>query len=334
MSSVTIRRCHCLKTVIKSSLSLAQRANNCPENRSVVQHKYIYNCDINMSAELENLPTNARSLDFYGLDASSIPNSSKELLTTYAGIPPEEINQHVDTIREKAFRIFPYPCIGMYRFLNLGLPQSPVYEEVLERVRKGETFLDLGCCFGQEIRNLIVEGARPENCYGSDLRQEFIDLGFDLFQDRDRQGSKINWLVGNIFDDDSSLSSIKNQISIIYTGSFFHLFNWEEQFDIAKRVVSLLKPEPGVLICGRQVGNENPGLYTSSGYTGERQRYRHNIKSWTEFWDEVGEATGTNWKVDAELNPFGGGFGSSEQKLVNFRREDGAKILKFVIRRV
>jgi hypothetical protein len=57
--------------------------------------------------------------------------------------------------RAKAFSIFPYPCIGMYRFLDLSILSTDVYPEVLRRLKGGEKLLDLGCCFGQEIRQLV-----------------------------------------------------------------------------------------------------------------------------------------------------------------------------------
>lgn len=50
---------------------------------------------------------------------------------------------------------FPYPCIGQFRFLSLGIANSPHYDEVLQRLRGGEKLLDVGCCFGQEIRKLV-----------------------------------------------------------------------------------------------------------------------------------------------------------------------------------
>lgn len=123
-------------------------------------------------------------------------------------------------------------------------------------------------------------------------------------------------------------------MSIVYTGSFFHLFNHEEQFDVAKRVVQLLTPEKGTMIVGRQVGNTNAGEFNAEGFPGEKRRFRHNPKTWTEFWDEVGEATGTKWKVEAELDPYGIGFGGSEGKLTALRNEDGARRMRFVVTRV
>lgn len=174
-----------------------------------------------------------------------------------------------------------------------------------------------------------------ENTYGSDLRQEFIDLGYELFKDKGKL--KTTFLAANVFDDDSPLTHIYGQMSIVYTGSFFHLFNYEEQFAAAKRVVQLLTPAKGAMIVGRQVGNANAGEYTAEGFPGERDRIRHNPKSWTAFWNEVGEATGTKWKVEVELDPDGIGFGrsgSAEEKLTKLRNEDGARRMRFVITRV
>jgi hypothetical protein len=50
----------------------------------------------------------------------------------------------------------------MYRFLNFGLPATSAYGEVLERVKRGESLLDLGCCFGQELRRLVGVSRRRQ----------------------------------------------------------------------------------------------------------------------------------------------------------------------------
>jgi hypothetical protein len=43
----------------------------------------------------------------------------------------------------------------MYRFLDLSILSTEVYPEVIQRVKGGEKLLDLGCCFGQEVRQLV-----------------------------------------------------------------------------------------------------------------------------------------------------------------------------------
>lgn len=112
--------------------------------------------------------------------------------------------------RSRAFGIYPYPCIGQLRFLNLSLSRHPLYPEVLARLRpdtkleaqqyeslsiSGEgsgtsylhshpqLFLDLGCCLAQDLRKLVFDGVPSENLYGLDIERDFIDLSYDLFKD-------------------------------------------------------------------------------------------------------------------------------------------------------
>ena len=37
-------------------------------------------------------------------------------------------------------------------FLELGVTESPQYSEVLQRIKDGDNYLDIGCCVGQFIR--------------------------------------------------------------------------------------------------------------------------------------------------------------------------------------
>lgn len=278
----------------------------------------------------------AGDIKFYSIDAKDvIPDVARQLITEYAHVPPEEVDAHVTAVRARAFEIFPYPCIGMYRFLDLGLHQHTVYPEIIRRVKNGEQLLDLGCCFGQELRKLIQDGAPSGNLHGSDLRREFVDLGYDLFRDKEREGGKITWHVADIFDDaDPAWRNLGGKLSIVYTGSFFHLFDREEQLTVAKRVVSLLKAEPGVLLLGRQVGSEKAGDFDASGYIGEKKRFRHDLQSWGKLWEEVGKATGTKWDVDASFEEKELVVTEPEKEVTESRRERSMKRLRFVVRRI
>lgn len=173
------------------------------------------------------------------------------------------------------------------------------------------------------------------NLYGTDLRQEYLDLGYDLFQDRSKL--KSTFFAADAFKPNEALTSLEGQLSIIYTGSFFHLFDFDGQFEIAKLVVRLLKPEPGSMLLGRQVGNVHPGEYTRPGYRGEHKRFRHDDRTWREMWERVGQETGSRWEVEARMDTWGfgrGKFGSGERKLQEERREEGTRRLIFVVRRV
>lgn len=159
-----------------------------------------------------------------------------------------------------------------------------------------------------------------------------MQLGYDLFRDKDRLLS--TFIPADVFDDTSPLTKLAGQINIIYTGSFFHLFDRDEQLAVGQRVVQLLVPQPGSLVIGRQVGNEEPGEFSRSGYLGERKRYRHNAESWKQLWDELGDKTGTKWSVEVDVDPINWGLFGPEVKLSAMRNESRAGWLHFVVRRL
>ncbi|KAF2095856.1 hypothetical protein NA57DRAFT_78633 [Rhizodiscina lignyota] len=262
-------------------------------------------------------------LEFYGAKPNVVKDSSRALLREYSKIPNEEIDEWLQKIRQEAFSIFPYPCIGMYRFLDLMLPSTSVYDEVLMRIKDGEKFLDLGCCFGQEIRQLVFDGALPENLYRCDLHDEFLQLGYKLFEDTP-ETMKATFFPAGVFDDSSVLTKHYGKFSIIYTGSFFHLFDYNQQLAIAHRVIQLLAPKPDTLVIGQQLGNDPPGLAALSGFKGERPRYRHNSESWKELWDRVGKEVGMKFRTEVVVGSPCEGVQTAEKGLMQKREDEGA----------
>ncbi|KAH8902640.1 hypothetical protein BR93DRAFT_919711 [Coniochaeta sp. PMI_546] len=223
------------------------------------------------------------------------PDNSKawKLLESYSKIPHDEVEAH---LQATAWKIFPYGCIGRWRFLDLYITTLPVYPEVLERLKSGDTLLDAGCCFGYVLRQLALDGAPQANLIGADLRQEFIDLGYELFRDRDTFGGR--FVAGNMLDPaDTALTSIDGKVDLIHAASFFHLFNWDDQVRLGERLVRFFKPDAKkALVFGRQVGNRSPRTQQEGG------RYRHDPETLQELWDEIGRKTGTRWKATATLH--------------------------------
>ncbi|RFU80735.1 s-adenosyl-l-methionine-dependent methyltransferase [Trichoderma arundinaceum] len=278
-------------------------------------------------SDLKSAQNGENLLEIFDLD------SGRKLLREYSGIPDEDVNSHIEVIKEKALQVRPYPCIRRYRFLDLIMITTDVYEEVLERVKDGEKFMDLGCCFGQEIRKLVQDGAPSINTYGSDLWGEFLSIGYELFKDKDRL--QTTFIAADIFDDSSSLTRLSGQMNIIYVGDFFHLFNLEEQEGIAIRVAQLLVSQPGALIIGRQSGGEIAGEYSRVGDTSGRRHFQHNPQSWKELWERVGEKTGSRWMMEADLCPeFKFKSSVREGKSSEVQRLMDAKGLRFTIRRL
>ena len=126
-------------------------------------------------------------------------------------------------------------------------------------------------------------------------------MGYRLFLDRDTLKSK--FIEADITDANSALSELDGKVDIIYAASFLHLFNYEGQIEVCKRLVKLSREKKDSLILGRQVGNTNAGEYVQA--TNESGiMYRHNAESFKKMWDEVGEETGTKWRVDHDFVLF------------------------------
>jgi SAM-dependent methyltransferase len=248
-----------------------------------------------------------------------IPSETQRLLETYSGIPSEEVFDHAVKLRDEAWKVHPYPCIGQFRFLDPSFTDLDEYDEVVDRLRKGQKLLDMACCFGQTIRQLVDGGAPGENIYGCDLQPDFIELGYKLFKDRDRLQAK--FLVADIFDPNSALADLRGQIDMVYAGSFFHLWGLEKQIEVSKAVVSLLRPCPGSMILGRQVG----ATEAAENKSALGVMYRHNVESFSKMWKEIGDDLGIRFTVKAKLKPL-------SENHFRFLSED-TKRLWFVVRR-
>lgn len=216
----------------------------------------------------------------------------------------------------------------MFRFLDLSLSLSPYYPEVLSRLKAGQTLLDLGCCFGQDIRKLIFDCAPANQIYGADLHGEFIDIGYDLFRDGDRRRS--NFIIANVFDrDHPDLKRLEGTVDIIHAASFIHLFDYQGQVDVSKRLVQLLRPVKDVMVVGRQVGNLRPGEFPHNTDT-TGTMFRHDDKTFAEMWKRVGAETGTSWRVDVRLKEISTVAGRSTSGLLD---DPNSRYLLFAVRR-
>lgn len=67
----------------------------------------------------------------------------------------------------------------------------------------------------------------------------------------------------------------------------------------AKRIVSLTQPQPGSMIIGNQMGSVDAGEYPTPTRVG--YNYRHDVESMERFWKQVGEETGSRWKMESGL---------------------------------
>lgn len=132
---------------------------------------------------------------------------------------------------------------------------------------------------------------------------DFMEMGYDLFLDKDRLRSK--FIAADFFEPSSDLAQFGGNMDMIYAGSFLHLFDWSRQVAACKRIISLLRPTPGALFVGRQIGSANPGEYKHR-VGDDGMLYRHDEATFRRMWEEVAKETGTEWDVEVSLKPIEG----------------------------
>ena len=216
----------------------------------------------------------------------------------------------------------------MLKFLNLSISLQPCYARILSFLKEPQsqhTFFDLGCCFAQDLRKLVHDGVPSENLYACDLVQDFLDLSYNLF--RDKETLQAHLFAANIFDQHGPLDEIDGKIDVVYLGSFLHVFSWDEQLKICKRVIKILKAKKGSTAFGRQTGNLKAREVESGSYhEKDAMWWRHDVESFKKLWALAGEETGTKWNIWAVLDS-GEGMGKGHWA------EEGLRQLKFEVQR-
>ena len=172
-----------------------------------------------------------------------------------------------------------------------------------------KTLLDLGTCFGQDLRVYGHHGAPCQSLFGSDLHQEFVDRGFfKPFQDRERLGSNI--VARDIFAETDPLGQFKGKINYITATAFIHIFSRKDQVKAREKMIQFLKPFDGEskvkqIIFGKQTATIKPDRRIRDDVPrGQKELSLYEENTCQELWEEVDERTGTRWKVTTELRPW------------------------------
>ncbi|MBW0478101.1 hypothetical protein O181_017816 [Austropuccinia psidii MF-1] len=223
------------------------------------------------------------------------PGQSKQLefFKKATGIEDsEELKAHIIRVREKAYKIFPYPCIWVFDFLNGNLANHFFYPQVRELAQKQPDknilYVDLGSFLGIDSRQVIHDGWDSADVLAVDIiAGEFLllnelillgikhwqQLGYELFRDAHKP---IPFFLGNILEEkvlDSQplpissskkidlssikdLNGLKSKATFVSTSNLFHLFNAEDQRELAKRCFLLLDEQRGSTIFGVHIAGE------------------------------------------------------------------------------
>ncbi|PYH40505.1 class I SAM-dependent methyltransferase [Aspergillus saccharolyticus JOP 1030-1] len=229
--------------------------------------------------------------------ARILANGAGKFLEDYANISADELENHVRDIAIRGWKVKPYPCFARFLFLDFDLAHSPAYDTIIAHTQANHLFLDLGCGLGQNIRRLIYDGAPADRLIGLDLFPEYISLGYRLFKDEATLPSR--FLVQNFFEDTPSMQQIAGKIKAINSGYFMHLWSWDMQLNVAKRIIQVMAPEKGAIARGVHFGRHAAGVcgHTVDGLDAESM-FLHTPDSLTRLWEQAAEEMSTRLKVD------------------------------------
>ena len=169
----------------------------------------------------------------------------------------------------------------------------------MERLKNGQNFLDVGCCMGQDLRRLALDGVPTTNMYATDVVEDFWEVGYDLFRDRDTMNA--HFVKVDILDANSALAALHGNFDVVHVALVLHLFGWAKQLEVCRQLVLLSKIGTAVLGC--QVGSNDAGEM-ACGWA-ENPVFWHNVESFKEMWRVVEEDTRTRWTVKASLGGLG-----------------------------
>jgi len=113
----------------------------------------------------------------------------------------------------------PYPHI----LTILGEPRIKGHFFYAEALRRTGPYLDYGCGTGDNIRQLLRDDFPRVQITGFDLTWESIDLGFDLYRDRDT--------LHDLFVVNGTFPFGEETFDTIYSGSVIHVIGDDAELD-------------------------------------------------------------------------------------------------------
>lgn len=195
--------------------------------------------------------------------------------------------------RDKLWFVYPWPCVGQFKFVSLSLHRQPSYPRIVAALKSGARYLDIGCAVAQDMRYLVLDGCPSANMLAIEKMSGYVETAFDYFRDRDTLQAK--FIIANVLDRSiPDVQELRGTVDIAHLGMVLHVWDLDGQIAACERILEFLAPKPGVLVVGNSVGRK-----VASNFIGPEGTiiYKHDVESFKAMWDEVGRRTGTSWKV-------------------------------------
>ena len=196
-----------------------------------------------------------------------------------------------------------YGCINAFVFLHPLLLRHFGYQALLAKMKSEPTatpkkLIDVGCCFGQDVRQLILDGVSPKDIFAVDIHDGYWNVGREFFMDNLSHGSTRLDGISTIFDDfaqtyplpaectNKLVDSLKNNFDAVVCQNVFHVLTKVQTENIVKRICAMLKP--GGILIGVCIGSKGEAMDWMPTPNGDGNRYLQSLKSLKELLEENG----------------------------------------------
>lgn len=188
------------------------------------------------------------------------------------------------------------------------------FADVVQRLKNNPDAkaVDVGCYIAHDLRALYFAGVPQSQLYALDII-DFLDQGYELFNDRESFSLKGRNVIGDILDSDEESNAAKlldGKMDIVWCAAILHQFSWDNQITACKRLLRYSNG-PGSIILGCIAGSlTSSGLVDVSKLTGGKMvmagdpPYRHNAESMKRLWNEVGNSLGIKLEAQAGLKTW------------------------------
>ncbi|KAJ3176027.1 hypothetical protein HDU87_005544 [Geranomyces variabilis] len=237
-------------------------------------------------------------------DLLTIPSSALGFLSEYKREPDfEKLRATLSKIwQESRSKFHVYKCIATFQFLKPRVADHPLYRTLVEELKSEKTgalpvnrVLELGCCFGTDVRKLMQDGVPASRIVASDLHAGYWQLGMKLYDDADRiAGVETvfgDWAVSPnmssvaaVADEDTlppvDFAAYRAHFSFVVASAILHCLSEVQIQAFIGNVADVLVP--GGTFLGSCVGRVTEGAWMSSGSdqeVGSQTRYLHSPES-------------------------------------------------------
>ena len=192
--------------------------------------------------------------------------------------------EHVTQVwREVKKEYHTYRCVQSLSFLVPKVQRFEAYPKLLDLLvtQKKVKVADIGCCFGQDIRRLILDGIPPDMIYAIDVTPGYWQAGLRLYNDKERNNhdiASVKTLFCDLCAEEEEGGDVLEPASFdcIILKNVFHVLSFVQATRLIHRMAKMLRP--GGFVMGICVGSEI-GREWALTPDGQERRYLHSVES-------------------------------------------------------